>query len=235
MAGSELTRENRLLAGLPRDEYQRLSSALEPVSLGREQVLCGPDEPIAYLYFPRTAMVSLTTTMQDNSVAEVATIGREGFIGLPLVLGAASAPTQVLCQIPGEAARMPARAVQPELERSEVFARRLLLYTQALFNQVAQLAACNRLHPVQGRCARRLLTIVDCAGETFPLTQESLAQMLGTRRAAVSAAAGGLRQAGAIRYARGTLSIADRRRLESAACECYRKIATQYELLLGGL
>jgi CRP-like cAMP-binding protein len=164
---------------------------------------------------------------------EIATVGNEGMLGLPVFLGGGSIPARVFCQIEGEALRMRAERFREHVRRHEPVREVLGRYTQALFNFVAQSAACNRVHPVQKRCARWMLITQDRIGrDTFPLTQEFLALMLGTRRAAVNTAASALQRAGFIRYQRGQVSISDRRGLEGAACECYGVIRRDFDRLL---
>jgi CRP-like cAMP-binding protein len=221
--------ENRLLAALPHDDYQRLLPSLELVHIELRQVLHRSREPIAHAYFPRSGMVSLVTIMDDGAAVEVASIGREGLVGLPIHLGAAVMSVQALCLIPGEAVRVRADVVREEVQRRGALHELLQRYALAVFNDIVQTAACNLLHRMDGRCARWLLMTQDRLGaDEFPLTQEFLAQMLGARRASVSEVASRLQSAGVIRYRRGRLTIADRHRLEAEACECYRKVATEY-------
>lgn len=225
--------ENRLLAGLPREDYERLLPDLESVSLGFQEVLYKPDKPIPYVYFPTTGVVSLLTLMEDGLAIEIAAVGREGMIGLPVFLEATSMPGSACTQVPGTAVRIPAERFREAVQRSGSLQRVLHRYTQALLNQIARSAACNRLHPIGERCARWLLMTHDRAGsDQFPLTHEFLAQMLGVRRATVTVAAGMLQQAGLIRYRRGKITIADRLGLETASCECYEVIRKEFDRLL---
>jgi CRP-like cAMP-binding protein len=226
--------ENRLLTALPAEEYHRLLSDAEAVSLPLGQSLCEPGAAISDVYFVRAGVVSLLAVMRDGSTAEVATIGHEGMVGLPALLGAGASPARATVQIPGAAVRLGAvtfgehactdRALHGVLER----------YSQALLHQVAQSAACYRLHPLRQRCAHWLLMSHDrMQADRFPLTQEFLAKMLGVRRASVNGAAGGLQKAGLISYVRGKVTIADRPGLEAASCECYAIIRNEYVRLLG--
>jgi CRP-like cAMP-binding protein len=165
---------------------------------------------------------------------EIATVGNEGMVGLPLVLGGESTPDTCFCQVAGRADRIPAGPFKEALRASSAMQRLLLRDTQALLNQVAQAAACNRMHPVEERCARWLLLTHDRAGtDTFALTHEFLGYMLGTRRASVSLAAAILQQAGLITYRRGVVTILDRPGLEAAACECYGIITAEFVRRLG--
>jgi CRP-like cAMP-binding protein len=172
--------------------------------------------------------------MRDGRGVEVATIGNEGMVGLPVFLGAESTPGQALAQVPGAALRMPAAVFRRAVPPGSPLHALLQRYTHALMVQMAQGVACNRLHPIAARAARWLLQTHDrVRTDAFPLTQEFLAEMLGTRRAAVSQAAGQLQRAGLITYTRGVITIRDRTRLEEAACACYGIIRTAYDRVVG--
>jgi CRP-like cAMP-binding protein len=225
---------NRLLDSLPAGDYDRLRPDLETVPVGVKEVLCEADEPIPHVYFPTGAVISLVAPMADEATVELATVGREGVVGLPVFLGADTMPSRAYGQVPGDALRMEAGAFRGEVQRNGPLVRVLNRYTQALFHQAALTLACNGVHPAEQRCARSLLQTHDRVGaDQFLLPQEFLAQMLGVRRARVSAAAGLLREAGLIRYARGRMTILDRKGLESASCGCYRVIKREFDRLLG--
>jgi CRP-like cAMP-binding protein len=225
---------NRLLAALPADDYARLLPHLETISLPFKQILHAPDAPIAHVYFPTEGVVSLVHFSAEGTAVEVATIGNEGMVGLPVFLGAESAPGQALAQVPGAALRMPAAVFRRAVPPGSPLHTLLQRYTHALMVQMAQGVACNRLHPIAARAARWLLQTRDrVRTDAFPLTQEFLAEMLGTRRAAVSQAAGQLQRAGLITYTRGVITIRDRTRLEEAACACYGIIRTAYDRVVG--
>ncbi|PYS78884.1 MAG: Crp/Fnr family transcriptional regulator [Acidobacteria bacterium] len=225
---------NRILSGLPRDEYERISPRFENISLPLGQVLYQPEERIAYVYFPLLGTISITAVMEDGSEVEVGVIGREGMLGLPLVLGTDSAPLKAVVQVPGSAMRLRAGAFGEELKRCETLGRLLLGYAQAFFVQTAITAGCNRLHPLDGRLARWLLTTRDRAqSDTLPLTQEFLGVMLGVRRAGVTEACGALSAGGLIEHTRGRIRIADPQGLERASCECYAVVRKEYDRLLG--
>lgn len=226
--------ENQLLRRLPRQDYERLAQKLEPVELTFKQLIVEPDTPIAHVYFPLVGVISWVTKMDEGATVEVATVGNEGFVGLPVFLGAEQAPAKAFVQVPGRGSRMTSRAFREEVARSEPLRAVLNRYTQALFNLIAQSSACNRLHPIEERCARWLLMTHDRMEEDkFPLTQEFLAKMLGVRRATVNLAAGMLQQAGLITYTRGKITVLSRRGLEGAACDCYRIVADEFERLVG--
>jgi len=225
---------NNLLAALPQEEYQRLLPNLEPVSLSIKQVLYEPNEPIEYAYFPNNAVTSLLNLMQDGQTIEAATVGKEGMIGVPLLLGTTQIPIQVIVQIPGDSLRMKADVFKAQVYSGCPLYTLLLRYTQTLMNQISQTAACNRLHSVEGRCCRWLLMTRDrVESDQFLLTQEFLSYMLGVRRASVSEVAATLQKAGLIHYHRGNLTIRDRQGLEAASCECYRATQQEFERLLG--
>ena len=227
--------ENRLLAALPRASWQALQPDLETVTCGIKDIVYRPNEPIAHVVFPGSGVFSLLAVGdEDGELIEVATVGNEGFVGLPLFLGADSTPGMAIAQIGGDAQRMPAAAFQHAVARDSAFAALLNRTTLALFTQIAQASFCNRTHPMVQRCARWLLMTHDrVSGDTFPLTHEFLSQMLGVRRATITEAMGPLQQAGLITYARGIVQIVDRAGLEAASCECYRIIRDEYHRLTG--
>jgi CRP-like cAMP-binding protein len=227
--------DNRLLAALPTREYKRLQPHLEHIALELRQLLFEVDVPIEHVYFPENIVVSILAVMPDGSAVEVATAGREGMVGLPVFLGSDRMTAQAFVQVPGHAWRMSAAALREHSRRSPGLRALLERYTQALFTQVSQGSACNRLHPLEERCARWLLMTQDRVGSgEFPLTQQFLSQMLGVRRAGVSEAASTLQREGFIRYNRGRVVIEDRKGLEAAACECYGIIRAEFDRLLDG-
>lgn len=226
--------DNTLLAVLSDDERARLGDVSEDVELHIRDTMYESNKLIDHVYFPYVGVVSIVTRMDDGTTIEVATIGREGFVGLPVFLGAGSTPGEAFCQVPGSACRVPAQVFRDEIERGGNLLRMVQRYTQAFFTQMAQSVGCNRAHPINERAARWLLMTHDrMAADEFELTQEFLAQMLGVRRAGVNAAAGMLQSAGFISYRRGHVTILDRAGLESASCECYAIIRDEFDRLLG--
>jgi CRP-like cAMP-binding protein len=212
---------NRLLDALPTAVQESLVSNLTPVSLGMKTVLFEPGEPIGAVHFPLNGVISLVTALEDGGIVEVATIGNEGVVGVPLVPGGSLA-VRAICQVPGQALTMDAAAFASLLTRHEALNQLMQNYLQALFGQVAQAAACNRLHSNEERLSRWLLMSHDRVGsDSFPITHEFLGQMLGSRRATVTLSAGLLQAAGLIRYHRGHVTILDRPGLEGVSCECY--------------
>ncbi|AFY58225.1 cAMP-binding protein [Rivularia sp. PCC 7116] len=224
---------NQLLAALPSEDYQRLVPHLEPIDLIAGEVLCEPGEAMTEAYFPSLAMISLVSIMEDGSTTEISLIGKEGMVGLPVFLGGYSTTSRAIVQIEGSALKLNGNILKSEFDRGGELQKLLLLYTQALFTQASQNAACNRQHNIEERLARWLLTAQNCVmKDELYLTQEFISQMLGTRRSGVTVAAGTLQQAGMIRYTRGKISILNRQALNDTACECYRVIKDEYTRLL---
>ena len=226
---------NQLLRALPPAELRAFRPHLERVELEQREGLFEPDVPIAFVYFPETSVVSLTSVLRDGGTVEIGTSGREGMAGLPVFLGEDASTIRGFAQIPGTAIRIEAAAFARLASSSRPFHALLLRYTQAFLTQVAQTAACNGAHLLEQRCARWLLMTHDRVdGDEFPLTHEFLAFMLGVRRAGVTLAMGGLQEAQLVRYVRGRVSVTDRAGLERASCECYGVVRAQYERLFGG-
>ncbi len=224
---------NRLLAALPRVALERILPDLELRSLEMRQVLQPRKKALTEVVFPVSGVASMISMGDADDSVEVATIGREGLVGLPLFLGGTSGAVEVFIQVPGEGLALPAAAFERHVDREPSLRRTLLLYTQALLTQVAQCSSCNRHHPVVQRCARWLLQTHDrVKGYEFPLTQDFLGLMLGVRRASVTETAAALQHRNLIRYRRGTITVLDRAGLEKASCDCYRLIAREFDRLL---
>jgi CRP-like cAMP-binding protein len=224
---------NKLLAALPSNIGAELKPDLQHIQLTFKRVLQEPEQPISQIYFPLSGVVSMVNEPEPEEIVEIATVGREGFVGVSVLLGANRMPTRTLVQIAGEGLQMSTERFRATLESHAGFRELLMRYALALFTQVSQITSCNRLHEVQERCARWLLQTHDRVdGNRFELTQEFLAQMLGCHRPTVSIAASMLQRAGLIEYSRGTITILDRRGLEAASCPCYGFIAREYQRLL---
>lgn len=207
---------------------------MEEFDLIPRERLFRTDERIDYVYFPEQGVVSLVSMMKDGTIMEVATVGREGMVGLPVFLGAVSTPLEAFPQVPGHALRLKTSALKRALAERNGFEKMLHRYTQALFTQLAQSVACNRLHSLEQRSARWLLATADRVEQgQFKLTQEFLAQMLGVRRAGVNAALQEFQRQGIIRYKQGFMEIRDRKKLEATSCECYAIVKKEYEKLTG--
>jgi CRP-like cAMP-binding protein len=226
---------NRLLAALPRVDYVRLQPHLEHVELAYRQVLYPANETIQFVYFLETGVGSLVNTMHNGDTSEVGTVGNEGIVGLPVVLGDKRAPTSVYVQVPGRGFRMKSSVFSDALQESVATRRLLLHYVHAFFNQVAQSAACAHHHVLEQRCCRWLLMTHDrMQSDDFSLTQEFLAMMLGIRsRPGVTKAASGLQRAGLIRYKHGHVTILDLAGLKKRSCECYDVSKKEFDRLLG--
>jgi CRP-like cAMP-binding protein len=230
---NQITPQNHILASLPAEEYERLRPHLEQVELHLGEIVSQPDEPIEYAYFPQRGTISVTVLMTDGSQAEVGIVGNEGVFGLPIVLGASSAPLQSMVQIPGQALRLKADVLRDEVKVCGQLQQMLLRYAQAFFVQTAITAACNRVHHLDGRLARWLLMCQDRGRvDDLQLTHEFIATMLGVRRAGVSVAANKLQAEGFINYTRGNIRILDRKGLESFCCECYEVVRREFARLL---
>ena len=225
---------NELLKALPAGVYERLLPHLEFAEVPSKHVLWKPDAPIRSVYFPRTCVLSHLVPLASEDPVEAATVGREGFAGVPVLLGADSTSTETLVQVAGGLVRLPVAALREVQAHDGALTALLLRYAQALYEQTAQSVACNRRHSLEERCARWLLMTRDRVGsDSFALTQEFLAAMLGVRRASVTVVAGMLQQAGLITYHRGRITIVDPERLEQASCECYGVVKQKYQHLLG--
>jgi CRP-like cAMP-binding protein len=223
-----------VLQDLPPADRRRLEARATRVARALRQPLYRPDEPIRHVWFPIHAVGSLLTLLGAGDTVEAGLVGREGVIGLPLFLGAESTHGRAVCQVAGDAWRLPAAAFLEEAAPDGPLRARLLRYTQALFQQVAQTSGCNRLHANEERCARWLLQIHDrVPGDAFRLTQEYLGLMLGLARPSVTVVMGTLQRAGLLTYHRGALAVLDRDGLEAAACECYAITRAETERLLG--
>ena len=234
--GDNPIRRNLLLTLVPPDELARIEPHLEQVDLEFRHSIYKDGQPNAFAYFPHAGVLSIVSPANDEGglIVEIATIGLEGMVGLPLLLGGENTPGECFAQVAGQAARIPATEFQELVDALPTFRRVLLRYTQALITQIAQGAACNRMHPIEERCARWLLMTQDRVGAAhYRLTQEFLAQMLGVRRPSVSVAAGILQKAGLITYSRGLIVVSDRKGLEAASCSCYRVITDEFRRLVG--
>ena len=224
--------KNRLLAALPPQELEQLSSQLHPVSLSLRQVLHETGAPIEDVYFIQEGVASILTDMADGASIEVGMIGIEGMIGVAALLGATLSSHQTIVQIPGDALRMSAVECKAAFERSAAVRTLTLRFTESMMNLSAQTAACNRLHSIEQRCARWLLMASDRIGsDVMPMTHEFLSTMLGVRRAGVTVTAQELQRSGLIRYHRGEITITDHDGLAESACECYRIDHARFEQL----
>lgn len=220
---------NRLLDALPADDRERLTRLLQPVFLAAGTVLFEAGEAIVFVEFPLDCVVSLAAPLDSGAIVEVAAVGNEGIVGIPLAIGGSLA-VRAMCSVAGWAERMDASAFAVEVDRHGSLEASVGDYLLALFGQVARAAACNRLHSVQARLSRWLLMAHDRVGvDEFAITHALLASLLGSRRATVTLSAETLQAVGLITYRRGRVTIVDRASLEAAACECYEVVERELD------
>jgi len=213
---------NEILAGLSGTDGESLFSKLELVRLKVHHLLHETGDALKSVYFCNSGMISILSVFPDGKSVEVGLVGKEGAVGLPLLVGFRTAPTRAISQIDATAFRVDGEALVAFLRKFPMLERNLQRYSLTFTMEITQIAAFNRLHDVEERLARWLLMCADrVKSNELPLTQEFLAQMLGTRRSSVTVAAGILQKAGIIAYNRGDVKIVDRSKLETAACECY--------------
>ena len=216
---------NRLLAALPKKEYQRLLPELERITLPFAEVLYEAGDPIRHVYFPNDSIISLLAVVAERSTLEVGMVGNEGLAGISVFMGVGISRTRAIVQGAGTAMRMKAAVLRTESDHVGALHHLLHRYTHSLLTQVSQSAACNRFHMVDARLARWLLMTRDrLQSDEFRLTQEFMSNMLGVRREGVNKAAGALQQDKLISYSRGHILILDRAGLAAVACECYRLV-----------
>ena len=226
-------KSNQLLAALQEADWQRLQPHLEPVEMPLGQVLYESGRPMCHVYFPTTAIVSLLYVMENGASAEIAVVGYEGVVGITLFMGGGTTPSRGVVQSAGMGVRLSAQRIKDEFNRSGPVMHLLLRYTQALIAQMVQTAACNRHHSLDQQLCRWLLLSLDrLPGNELVMTQELIANMLGVRREGVTEAALKLQAAGLIRYARGRITVLDRKGLELRTCECYGVVKHEYDRLL---
>lgn len=221
---------NRLLGALPYEALSSIRPYLKRVPLPRGTVLCEADEPLKRVYFVEAGAISLVALFEDGTTAEMATVGREGVVGIGTLLGGEHALGRYVVSVPGYALAIETSRFQSALRASSDLRAACEAYGQAFLSNLLKNVACNASHTVERRCARWLLMCDDQAQDgSFELTQEYLAEILGVRRSTVTVIAGALQNAGLIRYRRGAITVLDRPGLEAAACECYRIVRELYE------
>jgi CRP-like cAMP-binding protein len=226
-------RRNQLLAALAPPEWERWRPFLEEVDMPLGAVLYESGLSLAHVYFPVDSIVSLLYVMEDGASAEIAVVGNEGLVGISLFMGGETTPSRGVVQSAGRGFRLGADAMKQEFNRAGPVLHVLLRYTQALITQMAQTAVCNRHHSLDQQLCRWLLLSLDrLEGSELRMTQELIANMLGVRREGVTEAALKLQTAGLIRYARGHITVVDRRGLELRTCECYAVVKKEYDRLL---
>jgi CRP-like cAMP-binding protein len=229
-----LRASNRILSALSDVDYRRITAKAEAVSLQVGVHLYEPDTPIPSMYFMNSGICSIVTNMDDGGSVEVMIVGREGIVGLPaLESDSATTTTQAFMQIDGDGMKIDAAVIRQEFSFPGTLQFLLLRLMQFQMTQLSQTAACNRLHDLEERLSRWLLMVHDrVLADTFYLTHEFLAQMLGTRRSSVTLAAGVLQRAGLIDYKHGQIHISNRAALEGVACQCYPIVKTSFDRFL---
>lgn len=228
-----LLAQSSLLAALPEQVQQRLLPHLIFVELPSGHRLAEPHRGCARALFPLAGVVSLMQEMPDGAGGQVAVVGNEGLLGLPLFMGGDATPTRAVVHCAGYGLALDRDRLLEEFEQGGTFMRQLLLYTQALITQISQLVVCNRHHSIEQQLCRVLLMSLDrLPGQEVPLTQEFAARLLGVRREGVTEAAGRLREAGIVGCRRGVFVVHNRTALEARACGCYRVVKNEYDRLL---
>jgi CRP-like cAMP-binding protein len=224
---------NRLLAALPEEEFEHLLPNIELAHLEKGEIIYTIGDRIRYAHFPLTGMISLLSVTENGSTVELAMVGNEGIVGLPIVLSINKAPYEAMIQLTSDTVRIKAEVLKQEFDRGGRLQEFMLRYTHVLITQIMQSALCNRFHTVEKRLCRWLLIARDRVNSnTIDLTQEIIAHMLGSPRTGVTMAAGTLQQAGLIRYSRGRIVILDYQRLSDASCECYRVVKEEFNNFL---
>ena len=225
---------NLLLERLPATERGRFLDGCEEVHLNYAEVLCAAGERIDHVYFPTVGFISLVMTVDAGSSLEVGLVGREGMFGIPVALGVDVSAVRAVVQGRGPALRMGAASFRKALARGCALRRAIGRYAFVHLTELAQTAACTRFHLVEARLARWLLMTQDRAqGDTFDVTHEFLAYMLGVRRVGVTKAATALQGQGLIGYRRGHVTVLDRRGLKRATCRCYKADRDAYDRVMG--
>jgi CRP-like cAMP-binding protein len=226
------TLANRILLALPSDLMEELRPHLTLTELHQGLVICTTDEAARDIHFINRGVVSLIKRMKDGRAVEIGARGIEGCTAVSTLLGIDLPLFESVVQVPGNALAIRKPVLQGYFNKSQALRNIVTAYAHASAAQIAQTAACNRLHVLKQRCCRWLLFAHDAArSDTFSITQEFLGMMLGVHRPGVSVAFGKLQKAGMLKYKRGQVTITDRRRLEEASCECYRTIANEFNRL----
>ncbi|WP_433972200.1 Crp/Fnr family transcriptional regulator [Tunturiibacter lichenicola] len=231
--GLSVRPRNLILRQLPDEEFAALVKFLTRVDLPLGMQLSEPNVPIEYVYFLNSGLISTDALTEKGESVEVGVIGREGFAGLPALLDQPQMSHSVMIQGVGEGLRIRSSIVRDEFIKGGAFQRMVHAFAYLQLVQISQSVLCNRMHEVDARLARWLLTSADrMESESLNLTQEFLAQMLGVQRSTVTVAAGDLQRRGMIGYSRGKINILDRAALTKLACECYRIVSLSYERVL---
>jgi len=229
----QLAMRNRILGALSDEELGRIVPHLHAVNFEKDEVIYLSEDPIEYVYLIESGLVSLLSTTETGSTIEVAMLGKEGVVGLPVILKNRIIPYDVTVRFRCEALKIKADIFQEEFDKGQVLHEFVLRYLNVLITQISQSSICNRFHTIEATLSRWLLTVQDQVNSnTLQLTQQVISQALGVPRTGVTVAAGALQSAAAIRYSRGKIVILDRGRLESRSCECYRIIRDELDHFL---
>ena len=232
MAKIDSPTQNHVLSSLSKIELARQLDELDPVVLKQGLVLYEPNNSINYIYFPTTCVVSLSFTTQTGGSVELAMTGRDGLVGIPVVLGSNTTTHRIVVQRTGKAYRMKAEVMRWELDQGSALRQHSLRYALALMTQMAQGIVCYRHHSLDQQLCRWLLLSLDLLeGDQLEITHERISGMLGVRREGVTEAAGSLQDAGLIRYSRGHIEVVDRAGLEARVCECYSIVKAEHDRL----
>lgn len=222
--------KNRILRSLPRESLDRLRPHLEPIALPLREVLLHTSAPIRHIDFIEDGFVSLVKSMTDGRTVEIGGVGNEGLVGISALHGIGKSIFECIVQLPGKALRIDSATLLGKMARDHALRELTLRYAYAAVDQIAQTAACNRLHSLEQRCARWLLIAHDAANaDKFPLTHEFLAVMLGVQRPQVTVVLNAMHKSGLIDAARGSVTVRDRDGLERASCECYTTIRREID------
>ena len=229
----QLAMRNRILGTLPDEELIRIAPHLIEVKFEKDEIIYLSDDLIDYVYLVESGLVSLLSTTESGATIEVAMIGREGIVGLPVILQNRVIPYEVKVRVSTEAHKIKAEIFQEEFARSQNLHEIVLRYLNVMITEIQQSSICNRFHTIEATLSRWLLAVQDQVNSNILyLTQQVISQALGVPRTGVTVAAGTLQEAGAIRYSRGKIIIVDRLRLESHACECYQIIRAELDHFL---
>jgi CRP-like cAMP-binding protein len=232
VSNAGLPLDNKLLASLPRDHFDRLAPHLSTVTLQQGLVLFEAGDEVDQIYFPHYGMLSLLAVLRDGKAIETATVGREGVVGAMAGLGLYKSLVRVVVQMPMGGSRIAATHFRTIAAVSDPVRDLCIRYNEVLLSQARVTAACNALHPIEARFCRWLLQSADrAASDTIELTQEFLAEMLGVRRTSVTEVASRVQNAGVITYSRGVIKILDRPALMRMSCECYETLLDQSAVL----
>lgn len=224
---------NHILSRLPTAELRLVAERGEEYGATLREVFFEDGEVVEHVYFPLTAMVSLVTLLDDGGMVEAMAVGREGFVGLPILNEVEHSGYKGICQIEGAVLRLTSKDFKKMLGATPELRRHLLRYSEFCQRTIAQWAACNSAHLIEQRCARWIMVTADSIGMTsFNLTQEFLSQMLAVRRPGVTVAIGGLQRRGLIAHHYGKITIIDEPGLRKIACECYQKVRERGAALL---